>query len=95
MGESGSVVRAQTVDGKEYWIEEIILDPENFQPIHLIIRRQEAASGLVLIPANLVADVPSNVVNLDCSSEVLESFPDYRPIARKEAIESLPMSAGE
>jgi hypothetical protein len=87
-----SNVSVYTSDGKEFYIEEIILDPETHQPGHLVVRGSDLFRMPVLLPLTFVTDISSDTISLDLNSDVLESFPNYHLLSKDNS--SQPIAIG-
>jgi len=73
----GVVIQGRTQDGKRFQVEQVILDPESFQPGYLVLRWVTGDSRRLLVPANLITDFNGDHILLDLPSELLEGFPVF------------------
>jgi hypothetical protein len=71
------VIQVRTQDGKRFRVEQVLLDPESFQPAYLVLKWETGDVSRLLVPASLVAEFHEDHIVLDLPSELLDGFPVF------------------
>ncbi len=79
----GLELKVHCLDGRGGKISKVVIDPDNHQPTHLVVKRGRLHVREILVPVSLVAEVTEEAVFLNVTRETLVGFSDYEFTVRK------------